>query len=439
MRASPARDAASSPTDTGADLHTWATELFPICRSLTGDGVRTTLAYLKTLLPSLELHEVPSGTRALDWTVPDEWNIRDAYIADLDGRRLVDFQESNLHVVGYSEPVDQVMSRDELEPHLHSLVEQPDAIPYVTSYYRRTWGFCLTQAHRQQLSAGPFQVRIDSTLEPGSLTYADVVIPGETDDEVLLSTYMCHPSMANNELSGPVVTVALGRWLSSLPARRYTYRLVFAPETIGAIVYLSRHLDHLRERVRAGWVVTCIGDDRAYSYVPSRLGGTLADRVSRCVLHESVPAWVEYSFLERGSDERQWCSPGADLPVCSVMRSKYGTFPEYHTSLDGLDVVTPAGLQGGLDVLRRCIEVLESNRRWRAVLPGEPQLGPRGLYPTTSYKGSATDARVMMNVLAYCDGDHDVLRLAERTGAPTAVVVEILERLSTAGVIEAVD
>jgi aminopeptidase-like protein len=425
--------------DTGADLHRWAADLFPICRSLTGDGVRTTLAYLKDLLPSLELHEVPSGTRALDWTVPDEWNIRDAYIADLDSHRVIDFRESNIHVVGYSEPVDQVMDRDELEPHLHSLEDQPDAIPYVTSYYKRTWGFCLTQRQRDALGSGPFRVRIDSTLAPGSLTYADAVIPGESDDEVLLSTYMCHPSMANNELSGPVVTAALGRWLTSLPRRRYTYRVVFAPETIGAIVYLSRHLDHLRERVRAGWVVTCIGDDRAYSYVPSRLGGTLADRVSRRALDDSVPGWVEYSFLQRGSDERQWCSPGADLPVCSVMRSKYGTFPEYHTSLDDLDVVTPTGLQGGLDILKRCIELTESNQRWRAVNVGEPQLGPRGLYPTTSYKGSALDVRAMMNVLAYCDGDHDVIMLGERVGLDTPTVVSLLERLASAGVIEPAD
>jgi aminopeptidase-like protein len=439
MTADPAEKIGVHPIDTGSDLHRWATELFPICRSLTGQGVRETLHYVQELLPALEIHEVPSGTRALDWTVPDEWNIRDAYIADVAGNRLIDFQASNLHVVGYSEPIDALMARDELEPHLHSLTEQPDAIPYVTSYYRRSWGFCLTERQREHLSAGPFRVVIDSTLESGSLTYADAVIPGETCEEVLLSTYVCHPSMANNELSGPVVTVALGRWLESLPRRRYTYRLVFAPETIGAIVYLARHIEHLRAHVRAGWVVTCIGDDRAYSYVPSRLGGTLPDRISRYVLDTSVPNWAEYSFLDRGSDERQWCSPGADLPVCSVMRSKYGTYPEYHTSLDGLRVVTPTGLQGGFDVLRRCIELIEANRRWRARQPGEPHLGPRGLYPTTSYKGSALDTRVMMNILAYCDGDHDVVDLALRTGAPAPTVVELLERLAAAGVIEPAD
>lgn len=423
-------------TDTGADLHRWASELYPLCRSLTGEGVRETLRYLQALLPGLTLHEVPSGTRVLDWTVPDEWNIRDAAISSLGGERLVDFGRSNLHVVGYSEPVDAILSREELEPHLWSLPDQPDAIPYVTSYYRRAWGFCLTQRQRDELGEGPFHVLVDSTLAPGALTYADAVFAGESSDEILLSSYVCHPSMANNELSGPVVAVALGRWLASLPRRRYTYRLVLAPETIGSIVYLARHLDHLKAHLRAGWVITCVGDDRAYSYVPSRLGGTLADRISLRVLAEHAPGYGTCSFLDRGSDERQWCSPGADLPVCSIMRSKYGTYPEYHTSLDDLEhVVTPAGLQGGLDVLQRCLELLEAGGRYRCVLPGEPQLGPRGLYPTTSFPGSTDTVRTMMNVLAYCDGEHDLADLAERTGAPAEVVSRILEQLAAAGVI----
>lgn len=418
-------------------MHRWAAELWPMCRSLTGPGTRQTLQYLADLMPGLTLHEVPSGTKVLDWTVPDEWAITDAWIADMQGRRLVDFRENNLHVVGYSPPVRATLARDELEPHLYSLPAQPDAIPYVTAYYAPRWGFCLSHDERQRLGDGPFEVVIESELAPGSLTYADIVIPGSTTDEVLLSTYICHPSMANNELSGPVVTTALVRWLQSLPERRYTYRAVFAPETIGPNAYMAEHLPHLREHVRAGWVLTCIGDERAYSFVPSRLGGTLADRVSLRVLGELPAGFDRYAFLDGGSDERQWCSPGADLPVCSVLRSKYGTFPEYHTSRDDLSLVTAGGLQGGFDVVRRCIELLEANRFYRAVQPGEPQLGARGLYPTTSFKGSAHGVRTMKNVLSYCDGDHDVVDLCDRTGASIDEVLGLVRTLEQSGVIAA--
>lgn len=424
-------------TDSGSDLHRWASDLFPICRSITGDGIRSTLGYLKGLYPRLTLHEVPSGTAVLDWTVPDEWNIREAFVEDADGNRIIDFAENNLHVVGYSIPVDEILSRKQLEQHLHSLPDQPDAIPYVTSYYSRAWGFCVSQTQRDSLGPGPFRVRIDSTLQPGNLTYADVVIPGESRDEVLLSTYACHPSMANNELSGPVVAIALARWLESLPRRRYSYRVVIVPETIGSITYLARHVEELRANVRAGWVLTCIGDDRDFSYLPSRRGGTLADRVSLKVLEERGRTWTRYSFLDRGSDERQWCAPGVDLPVASLMRSKYGEYPEYHTSLDDLELVTPSGLQGGLDMLKDAIELLEANEHWRATTLGEPQLGRRGLYATTSKKSKTRDYD-LMNVIAYCDGDHDVIEIADLCGLSTGQVREIIGRLAEHGLVEKV-
>lgn len=421
--------------DTGEELHSWAADLFPITRSLTGNGVRQTLAYLQRLLPEMVIHEIPSGTRVLDWTVPDEWNVSTAFVADRNGTRIIDFAENNLHVVGYSTPIDEVMDLAKLEVHLHSLPDQREAIPYVTSYYSRNWGFCVTQEQREQLGEGPFHVKIDSTLGPGSLTYAEVVIPGETEDEVLLSTYMCHPSMANNELSGPVVTVALARWLKSLTRRKFTYRILFIPETIGSVAYIAQHLEHLKEHVRAGWVLTCMGDERTYSYVPSRLGNTLSDRISQRVLQERGHDYTTYSFLDRGSDERQWCAPGVDLPVTSLMRSKYGEFPEYHTSLDDLAFVTPAGLQGGFDMMKDALTLMEQNSRWRVTTLGEPQLGKRGLYPTTSTKASTALVYDMMNVIAYCDGEHDVIDIAEICGITTSEVRTIQKRLSAPGLL----
>ena len=425
----------STASDTGADMHQWATDLFPICRSLTGDGVRSTLDYLQRLLPSLKVHEIPSGTRAFDWEVPREWVIRDAFIADIEGNRLVDFNTNNLHVVGYSTSVDAVLSRAELDEHLYSLPELPHAIPYVTSYYRETWGFCLTHDQLTQMGDGPFRVLIDSEHKVGSLTYGELIIPGNTSDEILLSTYVCHPSMANNELSGPVVTTALARWILGVEDRHYTYRIVMVPETIGSVVYLSLHLRHLQEHLKAGWVLTCIGDDRAYSYLPSPSGATFADRVSKKVMSKSNHRFDQYSFLDRGSDERQYCSPGVDLPVVSLMRSKYGTYSEYHTSLDDLSLVTPNGLQGGLDMMKAVIDELESSPRWRSTVLGEPQMGKRGLYPTTSTSTSAHEVYDMMNVLAFCDGTHDTEELASICSITVSKVEEIVNRLFAAGVL----
>ena len=416
-------------------MHAWARDLFPICRSLTGAGVRETLAYLSRLIPGLRTHSVASGERAFDWTVPDEWCVRGAYVENEAGHRVIDFADHNLHLVGYSEPVDAWMTLDDLQPHLHSLPDQPDAIPYVTSYYGRRWGFCLTHRARQALKPGRYHVVVDTSLAPGQLNYADLILPGLESGEVLLSTYVCHPSMANNELSGPVVTAALARWLADLPERRFTYRVVFVPETLGSIVYLSRHLAQMKANTVAGFVLTCCGDERAWSFMPSRLGGTLADRAALHVLKRHAPAFDAYSFLERGSDERQYCSPLVDLPVVSVMRSKYGTYPEYHTSLDDLSLVTQAGLEATLTMMKRCILAMEANRTYVAAQPCEPQLGPRGLYPTVSTRDSGRSVRSMMNLLAYADGVTDLIAIAERIGEDIADCAPIALRLEAAGVL----
>ena len=379
-----------------------------------------------------------TGTEAFDWTVPKEWRISSARLTGPDGETVVDFADNNLHVVGYSVPVDETLDLEALQGHLHSLPDQPDAIPYVTSYYRETWGFCLPHAKRAALKPGRYHACIESQLVDGVLNYAELILPGESAYEVLLSTYVCHPSMANNELSGPVVTAALARWLASAP-RRYTYRVVFVPETLGAIVYLSRNAEQMKERTIAGFVVTCVGDDRAFSFIPSRLSGTLADRAARLVLTHHCPEYREYSFLERGSDERQYCSPGIDLPVVSVMRSKYGTYPEYHTSLDDLTLVTPSGLQGGFEAIAKCLQLIEASRRYRNTVLCEPQLGKRGLYATTSKRGSSDPVRDMLNVLAYADGTRDLIDLSCAARLAPGRAIEVIEVLLAHGLVEIAD
>jgi len=412
----------------GQEMHDLARRLWPIHRSITGDGTRASLAILREYLPDLVMHEVPSGTQVFDWIIPEEWTIREATLTDPNGKVVIDLADNNLHVLGYSTAVDTTLPLAELQEHLHSIPEQPEAIPFLTSYYHPNWGLCLTHEQRESLVPGTYHVRIDAEHKPGSLTYGELVIPGESQDEIFISTYICHPSMANNELSGPVVATALARWVYSQP-RHYTYRFAFVPESIGAITYTSQRLQHLKDRVVAGFNLTCIGDDRAYTYLESRMGNLRIDRIAKRVLR-TKPNPRQYTYLHRGSDERTYCAPGIDLPLVSLMRSRYGDYPEYHTSLDDLEsVVTPAGLQGGLDFVRECITELEEVPVLTATCLAEPQLGRRNLYHSMLNKNTSDIVMLRTNILAYSDGTHTVQDISELLGEPLGTVESVTKEL----------
>ena len=420
----------------GERMHKMAQVLWPIARSITGNGVRETLAHIKQEIPELNIESVPTGTNAFDWTVPKEWNITDAYIEDQNGNKVVDFLNNNLHVVGYSIPVDVWLTRDELDKHLYSLPKQPNAIPYITSYYREHWGFCLTHKQRSELPDGKYHAVIKSTLSDGELNYGEIILKGSEDKEVLLSTYICHPSMGNNELSGPVVTTFLVKWLMGIKNRRYTYRIIFVPETIGSIVYLSKYIDHLKQNVIAGYVITCIGDSNCYSYLPSRNGNTLADIVAKHVLSHIDPNYKQYTWLDRGSDERQYCAPGVDLPIATIMRSKYGEYPEYHTSLDDLQFITPDGLHGGYLALKKSLAILELNCYPKVTVFCEPQLGKRDMYPLLSVKSQNTEVRTMMHLISYSDGTKSLLDISVMINTPFLKLLPMVDDLVCHGLME---
>jgi len=414
----------------GLEIHNLAKQLWSINRSITGKGVRTTLDLIKQHLPGLEVKAIPSGTEVFDWKVPKEWHADEAYIVTPSGEKICDFKVNNLHLLGYSTSFEGSMSLEELKEHLYTLPEQPEAIPYITSYYKERWGFCLSQNQYDQLEDGEYRVKIEAKHFDGVLNYAELVLPGKTQEEVFLSSYICHPSMANNELSGPTVVTYLAKWLSELSNRYYTYRIVFIPETIGSITYLSGNYKEMKEKTIAGFNVSCVGDDRAYSYLPSRNGNTLSDDVAKHVLKHIDPGFKSYTWLDRGSDERQYCAPGIDLPIASIMRTKYGQYPEYHTSLDDLDnVVTPNGLDGGYWSIRKAIEAIERNKQYRVTVLGEPQMGNRGLYPTLSTKKSGEQVRLMMDVISLCDGENTLLQIAESLSTPVWELYEIVDKL----------
>jgi aminopeptidase-like protein len=423
------------------DIYNLLKTLFPICRSITGNGVRQTLKIIQQVIP-LETKEVASGTKVFDWIVPDEWNIEDAYVKDESSKRVIDFKKCNLHIVGYSVPFEGKMSLAKLKEHLYTLPEQPDLIPYVTSYYKKRWGFCLEHNQYKALEEGIYEVKIASSLKPGSLTYGELVIEGRSDKEILLSTYICHPSMANNELSGPALTTYLAKYLLSKKQKPYySYRVIFIPETIGAITYLSLHKEHLKKNVIAGYVITCTGLAGPFSYIQTRAENTLVDRVTIHVLKYSEKETGLYDFLSRGSDERQYNCPGIDLPVGSLMRIRYGEYPEYHTSGDNLELVTAQALEESLEMYKLCIEVIENNHTYVTTVFGEPQLDKYGLYHAVSTveTGKNTKEANLRDVLAYCDGSHDLLWIADKINCPVWELFALVGSLSGNGLIRKVN
>lgn len=416
----------------GREIYDLAGRIFPICRSITGEGVRETLNILSEYVEQdgikLDIHEVPSGTQVFDWTVPKEWKIRSAYIEDKKGNKIIDMKDNNLHVMGYSIPVDKWVTLDELKECVYTEPGQPQAVPYVTSYYKERYGFCMSENRLESLEDGEYHIFVDSELFDGSLTYAEVILPGETKEELMITSYTCHPSMANNECSGPAVLAALIRFVNAMGRRRYTYRFVLNPETIGALTYLSRNIAHLKKNLTAGIVLSCVGDDRDYSIIHSRYGETVADKSLTSIL-KTKRMQSEYSFMERGSDERQYNAPGIELPVVGFCRSKYGEYPEYHTSEDNMGLISPSGLQGAYETMVQWINCMEYNKKYKVTVLGEPQLGKRGLYPTISQKSNYDGVMVMRDFIAYADGRNDLFDIAGIIGAAPYELIPIINKL----------
>ena len=406
-----------------SSFYALAEELFPICRSITGNGVRQTLQIISQHIP-LTVLEIPTGTEVFDWVVPREWNVRDAYLIDPKGNKLAEFAKNNLHLLNYSAPYTGKVTLEELQQHLFSLPEMPGAIPYVTSYFEDRWGFCMPHKVREQLHDGIYEVVVDTELKSGSLTLADLVLPGKVKEEILISTYTCHPSMGNNEVSGMTVATMIAKWLMQKKDRHYTYRIVFSPETIGPVAYMATRdrLQHLKSKVIAAFNMTCVGDDRAYSLLPTKCGDKAIDKLARHAMGLMCPGYIEYSFCnDRGSDECQYSSPGVGLPMVSIMRTRYGSYPEYHTSLDNMNVISGEGMKGAFDVVCRCLDAYEFGalRLFRSKVYCEPFFSKHHLRSTIgAYDIDVKAIRKLSNIMMYADGEHTLVDLAEMMRVP---------------------
>jgi len=414
----------------GQKIHALASALWPINRSITGDGVRETLKAISKYIPDLAIESLSSGTPVFDWTVPEEWKVKDAYIKTPSGDKICSFSVNNLHLVGYSKPFNGSLQKADLLKHLYTLQGQPTAIPYVTSYYRRDWGFSIAYEDYCLLEDGIYEVHIGSSFSDGMLNYGEVYYAGRSRKEILLSSYICHPSMANNELSGPCVLTFLANYIQNMPNRYYSYRIVFIPETIGSISYISRNLSKLKDNVIAGFNLSCIGDERAYSCVHTRYSNTFSDRIVGKVAANLGVKVKDYDWLSRGSDERQYNAPNVDLPIVTICRSKFGEYPEYHTSLDNLkDVVTPAGLAGGYDFCTSLIDYVEKSRFPVTNVLCEPQMGKRNLYSSISFVGSSSNWQYLLDVLSYCDGTNDLDDITKLLGESKDIVDDAIATL----------
>ncbi|MCJ8320018.1 MAG: DUF4910 domain-containing protein [Colwellia sp.] len=414
-------------------------KLWPICRSITGNGVRKSLDILSELLPLRQI-EYPSGLECFDWTIPNEWNIKNAWVKDSSGNKVIDFNENNLHVVSYSSPVHKKVTLNELKGHLHSLSQMPTAIPYRTSYYKPDWGFCIAHNKFQQLKDEEYEVYIDSTLEPGFMTLGEAYLPGESKQEIFLSSYLCHPSMANNELSGPLVLASIYQKLNALPKRKYSYRFLFGPETIGAIVYLSDNFKRMKENTVSGLHIAMLGNDNSFHLSKSRSGVASVDLVAQNILkaensHNTIIDWTPIG----GGDQRQYCSVGIDLPIAYLTRAWQGNFPEYHTSLDNIDSISIEKLEQTADSVFNMMQAIEINATYINTKPFcEPQLGKYGLYNFSGGEKISDFVLKIKYILGYCDGKTDLLTIASSMNTSIIELQPIIEILISHGLIKLV-
>ncbi len=421
----------------GLKIYSWLKHLFPIHRSITGKGLRKTLNFFKKEFPKMKIQKIKSGTKVFDWVIPKEWEVKQAYISDLNGKKIVDYKNSNLHIVGYSNPINKTLSFAELNKHLYSIPKQPNAIPYITSYYNKTWGFCLKDKIRKKLNKKKnYKVYINSSFKSGYLNYGEIYLKGKSKKEIVFSTNVCHPSLGNNELSGPVLALALTKYLNKQNLF-YSYRILFVPETIGALSFLKKNEKKLK-KIKGGFVLSCLGDDDNYSILNSRYGNNFADKMAEFNYKYNNYSYNKFSYLKRGSDERQYCAPLFNLPFCTIMRTRFGDFKEYHTSFDNLNYVSSKGLGNSFKMLKKLIFMLEHNRTYISKIKGEPFLNKYNLKKEISgfNKPLQFETKTILDLVSYCDGEHDLIDISKIIRKDYLYLLKMSRKLCSLGILK---